>query len=57
MSYPRWRYHKNLPQGKIFYNADEEFSAGEGWVDHPLLINITPKIVESKSKKEKPIKE
>lgn len=39
--YPRWIYHRDLPKGKIVYNAQEEFESGEGWVDSPANIKYT----------------
>lgn len=38
MSYPKFLYHVNFPEGKIFENAQEEIEAGDDWVDSPVLL-------------------
>lgn len=36
--YPCWRYHKDLPAGRIFQDQAEIDAAGEGWVDTPAKL-------------------
>lgn len=44
--YPTWKYHKDLPGGKIVRNDREELALGDDWYDSPADIpkkNETPK--------------
>lgn len=34
--FPRWRFHKDLPDGKIVRSSEENEQLGAGWVDSPL---------------------
>jgi len=32
--YPKWKYHAK-EEAKIFYSAEEELEAGDGWKESP----------------------
>lgn len=54
MSYPKFKYHKEFPEGKIFNNATEEVAAGDEWKESPadLFNPIVIPVIEI----EKPVK-
>lgn len=37
-AWPKWRYHRTCPDGKIFYAAED---VPDGWVDTPAKIHST----------------
>lgn len=41
--YPTWKYHKDLPGGKIVKNDREEMALGDGWHDSPADISAKKK--------------
>lgn len=47
MEFPRWMYHKDLPEGKIFKDSKELAAVGEGWVDSPALLGVSEVEVEA----------
>ncbi len=44
MQFPCWMYHADTPQGRVFADAAEFAESGDGWVDSPAKIGMTPEI-------------
>jgi hypothetical protein len=39
MSYPSWRYHREL-EARIVYSKEEDEALGAGWADSPAKFQI-----------------
>jgi hypothetical protein len=55
MSYPKYKYHKEFPLGKIFNNAIEEVEAGDEWKESPADL-FNPIVVPAVEEVKKPTK-
>jgi hypothetical protein len=37
--FPKWKFHKDEIEGKIFKSEEDFKKAGDGWVNSPVLLN------------------
>lgn len=51
--FPKWKYHSEKIEGKIFYSEEEFKKAGSGWVNSPVDLEITEVDAPTESVEEK----
>ena len=40
--FPKWKFHQDEPEGKIFNSLSDFKNAGDGWEDSPLAFFVAP---------------